>query len=126
MKRESLFMKKISARLLLLSCFVAPAFALPVQAQQTQQSFTMQTTVVQPNANNNSSGSSSGSSGSASQQPMQPASPALPPTAPTIAGAMAQQQQQSVTMRYNKKEMESMFYGVEIPSRLFNNVPSDW
>ncbi len=122
-------MTKISVRSLVLSCVMASVMAVPVAQAQTSQSFTMQTTTVSPaetaNAVNsaNAAAAYTGNPALAQQaaqpgqammpngmQPMGPFQPAEPPP----------------TMRYDKKAAEGAFYGVELPQRLFNNVPSHW
>ena len=121
-------MTKISVRFLLLSCAVAVTFIAPVAQAQTSQSITMQTTTVSPgetvNAVNsaNAAAAYTGNQGLA-QQAAQPGQAMLPNG---MQMGPFQPAEPPPTLRYNKKEAEGAFYGVELPQRLFNNVPSDW
>ncbi|QQG35155.1 MAG: hypothetical protein HYS17_06160 [Micavibrio aeruginosavorus] len=63
------------------------------------------------------------------QQPlMQPGMVMMPviPGMPPVPGQSPEEEQQQVIMRYDKKAVEGDFFGVALPERLFNNVPSDW
>lgn len=61
------------------------------------------------------------------QQMMQPGMVMMPVMAgmPQLPG-QSEEEQQQVIMRYDKKAVEGSFYGVALPERLFNNVPSEW
>ena len=74
----------------------------------------MATTVAQPGQAMNPPGMQYG-------QPMY-----IVPGAPMPMTLPGQEKPEApVTMRYNKKDAGG-FYGAELPTRLFNNVPSDW
>ncbi len=121
-------MTKISVRSLLLSCVMAAAFVVPAAQAQTSQSFTMQTTTVSPgdtvNAVNSANAAAEYTGNPAlAQQAGQPGQ-AMTPNGMQMGPF--QPAEPPPTMRYNKKDAEGAFYGVELPQRLFNNVPSNW
>lgn len=60
------------------------------------------------------------------QQMMQPGMMMMPVMTGMPAMPGQPQEEQQVIMRYDKKAVEGSFYGVALPERLFNNVPSDW
>lgn len=122
-------MTKISVRFLLLPCVMGAAFIAPHIAQaQTSQSFTMQTTTAAP-AETMSAVSSANAAAAytgnpaLAQQAGQPGQVMMPNG---MQMGPFQPPEPPPTMRYNKKEAEGAFYGVDLPQRLFNNVPSDW
>ena len=123
-------MTKISARLVLLSCVMAAASMLPATAQAQQTQVTVTTSGTNSDAAKAATSAATTAATTAGSQAaglaMTPPPAATPPTAAPIAAAMAQQQQQNVIMEYNKRQKESMFYGVDLPPRLFNNVNSNW
>ncbi len=122
-------MTKISVRFLLLSCAFVPALVGSVAHAQTAQPYTAPPAIASPaetlNALNsaNAAAAYTGNS-SLTQQAAQPGQ-AMLPTGLQV-NPLQQQDQEPVTMNYNKKDAEGSFYGVELPQRLFNNVPSDW
>lgn len=122
-------MKKSSVRLLMLSCLALTIVGgiSPVMAQSTESA------VPEKAVNDIQNGLESASAAAGytgSTQVAQPAGQAMTPTtlqtgqpATTTPG---QSEEKPVTMRYNKNNAETGFYGAELPKRLFNNVPSDW
>lgn len=120
-------MTKISVRFFLLSGLLASALISPVAQAQMSQSFTMQTTTASPGETVNAVNAANAAAAYAgnpalAQQAAQPGQAMLP----NGMQMGPQQEQQPVTMRYNKRDAEGAFYGVELPERLFNNVPSSW
>lgn len=120
-------MTKMSVRVLLLSCVMVPILAVPVAQAQTQPSATGQPTTAAGDMMSavNAANAAAAYTGNASlaQQAAQPGQAMTPNNMQTGPFPSSQP---APTLRYNKKEAEGSFYGVETPKRLFNNVPSDW
>lgn len=125
-------MMKNSVRLLLLSCVMATAFSpQAVQAQtqmQTQPISATPTAAATP-------GEAINALNSANAAAVYAGNPALAQQAAQPGQAMIpngmqmgpfQPEEPPPTLRYNKKKAEGAFYGVDLPQRLFNNVPSHW
>ena len=132
-------MKKSFARLLMLSCLtvvavgVAPAGAADTKGSEEAQSAAMASMSAVGAAN--ASAGYTGNTAAVSQpgQVMMPTGMQygqpmyMVPGAPMPTTFPGQEKPEvPVTMRYNKKDVESGFYGAALPTRLFNNVPSDW
>lgn len=124
-------MKNTSVRPLMLSCLtVVAAYAGMMPAQAQQMSSSEQAAVVNDiNAAAgavNAANAAATYTGNPAQAPVGgvPTTPGGPLVPSLLPGQTAPEV--PVTMRYDKKDAEGSFYGVELPERLFNNVPSDW
>ncbi len=116
-------MTKISVRFLLLSCVMASAFAVPLAQAQTQQSTTVSPSETVNAVNSANAAAAYTGNPALAQQAGQPGQAMLPNG---MQMGPFQPAEPPPTLRYNKKEAEGAFYGVELPERLFNNVPSNW
>lgn len=142
-------MKKSSTRVLTLSCLTAVALcggatAHAQTASQTETQDQIQQQYMQNMTAVSTSNAAAAYTGNPAlmQQAAQPGQVMMPPgmqsyNQPMVMGPNGQMipaynipgqppaAERPVVMRYNKKDVEG-FYGVALPQRLFNNVPSDW
>ena len=120
-------MKKTPVRLLMLSgltLFVLGA-AVPTMAQSSSSQKEVEDVQKALESANASAGYTGNASSTSAQQANQAGQALTPSSLQTGMPVTGTQEEKPVTMRYNKKDVIG-FYGVELPKRLFNNVPSDW
>lgn len=143
-------MKKSSVRVLALSCLSAALIFTTITAQAQTSTTTADQEKIQQEYMQNMTAVSSANAAAAytgnpalTQQVVQPGQAMLPQgmqqtaqpmmmmpngqmtPAYNIPGQSPVVQERPVIMSYDKKDVEG-FYGVPLPARLFDNVPSDW
>lgn len=136
--RDNRMMKKTSVRTLMLSCLAVTAIGISsAQAQTSSQTQASEQAMKDFQASMGAVTAANAAAGytgnpNMAAQTAQPGQAMLPPGMQQpgqmgMYGPFAPAEpEQEIIMRYDKKNAEGAFYGVELPRRLFNNVPSDW